>query len=609
MVKITTSFVRFILLSILSASLFLSPLVKVLPVRAASAVSDSEEDESRVQAIMRSLSLEQKIAQMIIPGIRTWDGKNVTDLSEVPALAEALSRHPYGGIILFRSNMVSTEQSLTLINDLQKNNSESLHTGNGSIPYLMATDQEGGLIFRLIMGTRGTGSMALGACAEAAEKNTYETGQVFGRELAALGINVNLGPCIDVITDLTDSGMSSRVFSDDPEQVARLAAAFERGVGESNVITTYKHFPGAGDGSDLPTAVSISAEDLKEQGLYTFQTAIRQGAEMVMAAATTFPLIDEPRLMADGTSKGFYPATLSKHLITEILREKLGFEGVVMTDALEMLQFDTEPETGKKFFDGELGTVEHDLAVAENAILAGCDLLLLPKDIGSEEDARYFEDYIQGLAGLVEDGSIPQERIDLSVERILRMKERHGILDLHFDCSDGELEEKIRQAEQIVGCPDHRSLEFQWAKDAVTLLKNDGSIPLSLQKSQLMIVCPNERDHDAIRYALEQLQKEGFLPGELFIKDRILGENDGSPDKASLTVIIDTHADLASGDDADQAAKKEAGSKAEILREDVNASEAVICISKMGSTLEEIQDTNANVKNTGTVLLILPPVH
>ncbi|MBQ9493484.1 MAG: hypothetical protein IJR54_07100 [Oscillibacter sp.] len=99
------------------------------------------------------------------------------------------------------------------------------------------------------------------------------TGQVFGEELAALGINVNLGPCVDVITDLTDLDMSTRVFSNDPQTAAKLGTAFKNGVSESGVITTYKHFPSAGDGSDYPTFVKLTLAQLEETGLSAFRTA------------------------------------------------------------------------------------------------------------------------------------------------------------------------------------------------------------------------------------------------------------------------------------------------------------------------------------------------
>ncbi|MBQ1491121.1 MAG: hypothetical protein IIZ39_04120, partial [Blautia sp.] len=311
-------------------------------------VTSPEEDLLfKVQDRMDDMTLDQKISQMVMPCFRYWDGQPVTDLSLFPELAEALQKHCYGGVILFGANIVDTEQTVRLVDALQDNNASALSwQDTKAIPYLVSADQEGGAVARLSMGTRGTGSMAIGATGEKAEENAYATGQMFGEELSALGINVNLGPCLDVIPDLTDLGMSTRVFSDDPQLCATLGLAFSRGVGESDVITTFKHFPGAGDGSDYPTATFLTREQLDNTGLLVFKRAIEEGAEMLMTSATTFPLLDDERTMADGVTKGFYPATISEKIVTGILREELCFDGVVITDALEMDQFVTEPETG-----------------------------------------------------------------------------------------------------------------------------------------------------------------------------------------------------------------------------------------------------------------------
>ena len=317
-------------------------------------------DGVRVEAILSNMSLEDKIAQMIMPAMRTWNGEKVTALSDAPELAEALRRHPYGGIILFGQNIVDAGQTVRLVSDLQANNAQFA----GAVPYFIAADQEGGSVTRLTMGTRGTGSMAIGATGDEGARHAHAIGEVFGEELSALGINVNLGPCIDVILDLTDLGMSTRVFSDNPQAVSELGIAFADGVSRSDVVTCYKHFPGAGDGSDYPTSIPLTLEKLKQNGLLTYGRAIDADAEMLMTSATTFPLIDDEVLMADGATKGYYPATLSPRIVTRMLREELGFDGVVMTDALEMEQFVTEPNTQAALFAGDRATVEHDVQVA-----------------------------------------------------------------------------------------------------------------------------------------------------------------------------------------------------------------------------------------------------
>ena len=178
-----------------SYHILLLVLCAVLMLESALAASGTDA-QSRIEALLNAMTLDQKISQMIMPALRTWDSEKVTELSVDSALAEALRRHQYGGVILFGQNIASTEQTLRLIDDLQRNNALGVPE---AIPYLVSADQEGGSVARLSMGTRGTGSMAIGATGEAAEGNARAIGQVFGEELEALGINVNLGPCIDAV--------------------------------------------------------------------------------------------------------------------------------------------------------------------------------------------------------------------------------------------------------------------------------------------------------------------------------------------------------------------------------------------------------------------------
>ena len=546
--------------------------------------------EARVSQISDAMSLEQKVAQMIMPAIRTWGRKRqgVTNLSALPDLAEALRRHQYGGIILFSSNIVDTEQTARLIQNLQINNAQSADAQTtGVIPYLVAADQEGGSVARLTMGTRGAGSMAIGATGREAEQSALDTGRIFGEELAALGINVNLGPCIDVITDLTDLGMSTRVFSDDSQIASKLGVAFMTGVGQSGVITTYKHFPGAGDGSDYPTSIRLTREQLETGGLLAFRKAVENGAEMVMTSATTFPLIDDETLMADGVTKGYYPATLSPKIVTGMLREELGFDGVVITDALEMEQFVTEPDSGAVLFSGRAGTVKYDLQTAEKAINAGCDILLIPADLNDEEAAQYFDDYIAGIAALVSKGAVSEQRIDESVRRILRLKARHDLLDM--DTGGEDIERRIETAKRIVGSAAHHAIESDIAAKAVTRLKDNGVLPLSGKESRVVILGRTNYDNIPIRYAIERLMRDGFIDADARIENRIDGEISGS-ENASATIIIDRY--------YDNGVLAYSNSLASAIR---NA-DAVVCFSAVGAGIQALQDNSPAIKGVSRAL-------
>ena len=556
-----------------SYHILLLVLCAVLMLESALAASGTDA-QSRIEALLNAMTLDQKISQMIMPALRTWDSEKVTELSVDSALAEALRRHQYGGVILFGQNIASTEQTLRLIDDLQRNNALGVPE---AIPYLVSADQEGGSVARLSMGTRGTGSMAIGATGEAAEGNARAIGQVFGEELEALGINVNLGPCIDVIADLSDLGMSTRVFSDDPEVAARLGLAFAEGVGQSNVITCFKHFPGAGDGSDYPTSIRLTPEQLEESGLSAYRAAIEGGAEMVMISATTFPLIDDEMLMADGVTKGYWPATLSPKIVNGMLREMLGFDGVVMTDALEMQQFVTEPDSGAALFTGEFASVEHDVQVAEKAITAGCDILLLPTDLNGADAAQYYDDYITGIAALVKDGTIDEARIDASVRRILALKERHGLLDMNLSPVD----ERVAAAMKIVGSEAHHAVEMDTARQAVTLLKDDGVLPL--KGGSIVILGRTASDNTPICYALEQLIRTGFIDPAARIENHITGKTEGD-ESAGTILIIDRYYD--SGEII----------YSDTLAASIRDADAVVCLDTVGAGLDRLQDDNLQIQ-------------
>ena len=546
-----------------------------------------EEDAVR---LTEGMSLEQRVAQMIMPAIRTWgsERKSVQELSAFPALAEALRRHQYGGVILFGSNIANTAQTVRLISDLQANNAQGRDPGTAeAIPYLVAADQEGGSVARLTMGTRGTGSMAIGATGDEAAQSALSTGRMFGEELAALGINVNLGPCVDVITDLTDMGMSTRVFSNDPYQAAELGMAFMNGVSESGVVTTYKHFPGVGDGSDYPTSVQLTREELEKTGLLAFRMAVDNGAEMVMTSATTFPLIDDEVLMADGVTKGYYPATLSPGFVTEMLRKDLAFDGVVMTDALEMEQFVTEPDNGKEFFSGEWGSVEHDLQVAERAINAGCDILLIPTDLNGDEAAQYYDDYIAGIVGLIEDGAISEERVNEAVRRILELKIRHGLFDM--DASGVDTEQLIEAAENTVGSSDHHAIEADIAAKAVTLLKNDHVLPLSGNGKRIVILGRTSNDNTPVSHALDRLMNDGFIDSEAWIENRISGENRGH-ENAATSIVIDHYYQGGALSYSDE------------LTAAIQDADVVVCLCAVGAGIESLQDDSVTMQGVSRAL-------
>ena len=506
---------------------------------------NSVEYSGSVEEMISSMTLDDKISQMIIPAIRTWNEENVTDLSACPELKEALRAHQYGGIILFGANVADPGQVTALVHELQANNLENTETAV-HIPYFMAADEEGGIVVRLSGGTRMTGNMAIGATGEEAAANAEKTGRVLGEEMAAAGFNVDFAPDIDVNNNAANPVIGTRSFSDDPETVATLGTALVSGLYECGVIGTFKHFPGHGDtavDSHIGTpSVEKTYEEIKETELVPFAAVIEDGAEMIMTAHITFPLIDEEVVFGDGETKGFYPATMSKKIISDILRGDMGYEGVVVTDALEM---DAIRTAG--LVPGEVDSTEYRANVAQKVIEAGIDLLLLPCDLNSAEAAAFYDEYIEALTAMVEDGTIPQERIDESVRRILKLKEKYAILDPEQYLADPG--EAVEQAAEVIGSDAHHAIEMEIAKQAITLLKNEGeTLPFTAENKKIVFLGRQAEDAYTISYALDQLKEQGIIDETVQVENLALGENT-SAEAADTKIVIDYYFDPSAEED------------------------------------------------------------
>ena len=273
--------------------------------------------EVKVDQVISKMTLDEKISQMIIPAIRTWNDEGITELEKVPEIKAALKKHQYGGVILFGANITGTEQITRLIDDLQNNNN-AIEGVSAHIPYLMPVDEEGGIVIRLTSGTRMTGNMAIGATQDAVA-NAGETGEILGEELKAVGFNTDFAPDIDVNNNPSNPVIGTRSFSDDPQKVSELGKAYSEGLSKSGIVATYKHFPGHGDtavDSHIGTpSVEKTYDEIKATELVPFKAAIDNGADMIMTAHITYPLIDDEVVFGDGVTKGFYPATMSKKII------------------------------------------------------------------------------------------------------------------------------------------------------------------------------------------------------------------------------------------------------------------------------------------------------
>ncbi|MFD2925197.1 glycoside hydrolase family 3 protein [Halobacillus naozhouensis] len=433
------------------------PTLKQKPSFEGKVVKQQGERYDIIEQAIENMTINEKIGQMLMPDFRKWEGENVTEM--LPEIEQIVKEYHLGGVILFRENVVTTEQTAKLVADYQ--------AAAEKYGLLMAIDQEGGIVTRLQSGTDMPGNMALGATRSS--ELSYDVGQAIGEELSALGINMNLAPVLDVNNNPDNPVIGVRSFGESPELVADLGVAYTEGLQSTGVAATAKHFPGHGDTAvdshlGLPE-VPYDKERLMKVELYPFQQAMDAGIDAIMTAHVTFPKIDDTKVISkkDGT-KISLPATLSPKVLTGLMREDMGYDGVIITDALNMNAI-TE----------HFGSVDAVI----RAVKAGTDIVLMP--VGLEQ-------VVKGLLEAVESGEISVDRIEESVERILTLKLNRGVIKSETATN---MDEVLANARQVVGSDAHKQVEKEAAEQSITLVKNDGSLPLNSASDDKIVVIGN----------------------------------------------------------------------------------------------------------------------
>ena len=461
------------------------------------------EATSRVDEILAGMTIDQKIGQMIMPDFRMWQAEGEDAQSDMTVLndevAEIIDKYDFGGVILFAENVKETEQTLKLTNDLQ-DAAIANEAGNGDIPLLITIDQEGGIVYRLGSGTALPGNMAIGATNS--EEDARLAGEIIGRELSALGINVNFAPVFDTNNNPNNPVIGLRSISSDPQRVARLGVPMMQGMQEYNIATAAKHFPGHGDtATDSHTGLPLvdkSYEELKNLELIPFQAAVDNGVDMLMTAHIQYPQIEKDTVIskADG-SEVYVPATLSDDIITGVVREDMGFDGVVVTDAMNMDAISTN------FGESEAVIM---------AIQADVDICLMPTILRSKADMAKMDQIIADVKAALEDGTITEDMLNDSVKRILTLKEKRGILDYASDTRTWE--EKLANANEQVGSDLNRDLEREISADAVTVVKNDDMVlPLNPKADEkVLLLGAYNNELPGMEIGMRRLISEGVLP-------------------------------------------------------------------------------------------------
>ncbi|SEL88110.1 beta-N-acetylhexosaminidase [Paenibacillus sp. cl141a] len=382
------------------------------------------------------LSLEQKVGQMFICGFNALTPNEHANI--------LIEQFQVGGICYFRRNVKTLPQLAELSASLQQ-----LASGSQPFPLLISIDQEGGMVARIDHEgiSRIPGNMALGAAGSA--EDAYRVAQIGARELRSLGVNMNFAPCLDVNNNPRNPVIGVRSFGEDPHAVAELGTAAIKGYQEEGVSATAKHFPGHGDtsvDSHLGRAsVPHDLERLRSVELFPFAQAIKDGVDAIMTAHVSFPAIEPSDL----------PATLSQAVLTGLLREEMGFEGLIVTDCLEM-----------HAISKEYGIPEG----AIRAIEAGADCVLVSHTL-SEQTAA-----ITAVIEAVRSGRLSVELIDKAVDRILALKQRNAKLVEELPVHPiGEVAAETKQ------------LLAQIAGRGITLVKDEGQLPLKPEQAVAVI--------------------------------------------------------------------------------------------------------------------------
>ena len=447
---------------------------------------------------LSALTVRQLILQKTVVSVRQWSETDPADKDarkKLPAFTQMnesvrafLAAYQPGGVILFASNVQNTESAYRLIEDMQ-----ATVTDTGAPAMLVTLDQEGGYITRLTQGVSMPGGMALGAIGRAQDAKTAAS--VIGEELAALGFNMDCAPSLDVNCNPLNPVINVRSFGESPALVAELGVAFMRGLEEAGVIPVVKHFPGHGDTqtdshSALPL-VAKTAEEIERTELAPFQAAIDAGARVIMTAHIQYPALDDTTAISASTGEEIYlPATLSKRILTRLLREKMGFDGVIMTDAMNMDAIALHFGVGEAMI---------------RAFEAGVDLALMPVSIMCPGDIAAFEAAIRQTEDAVASGRLTREELEASVRRILTLKKESGILTPR--------ERDLRTALATIASEEHREIERRLADAAVTVIANDDVLPIRPQASdRLLLIAAYGNELTAMRFAVERLIKEEKLP-------------------------------------------------------------------------------------------------
>lgn len=353
---------------------------------------DDETIDTMLQRALSNMTLQEKIGQLFIVNLEELDEQSECKTIS-KGMKEKLKNYPVGGVIFFSRNIENPKQTKQFIQQLQK---------ASQYPMFISVDEEGGEISRIgnnpkMKTTKFPPMAEIGKTDN--EEKAYEVGKTIGAEIKNLGFNLDFAPVADLETNPHSPEIGKRAFSDDPNVAGKMVAQVVIGLQEENVSATLKHFPGHGSASEDThkgyADISQSIKQLREVEFIPFQAGIEAGVDLIMVSHLTIRNVTDEKI----------PASLSSLIITEILRSELGYQNLVITDALNMKAIT------KYYTPGE---------AAIKAVEAGADLLLMPDQLEEAFDTLY---------QAVLEGKFDEKRIDESVIRILKIKIERGVIE------------------------------------------------------------------------------------------------------------------------------------------------------------------------------------
>ena len=467
------------------------------------AATSAPDSTGPIDQIVKTMTVDELIGQM------TWtyvygnsaDDDSMAEQNQarygVDTPAEVVEKFDLGGVLYFAWSNPGIVNDPTVAAELSNGLQEVSEDAGSGIPLAVTIDQEGGIVAR--MGEPTTvlpGNMALGATWDA--DLAYAQGAILGSELSAVGVNVDFAPVVDVNTNPANPVIGVRSMGEDPQNVAELGVAQIRGMQDEGVAAAAKHFPGHGDTeTDSHTGLPIVSYDREtlDQHLLPFEQAIDAGVDMIMTAHVIVEELDAEM-----------PGTLSPAVLTGLLRDELGFDGLITTDALDMGALKELPDN--PLDDGDIAVL---------AIQAGSDILLMSPDVPATFEA---------INEAVDTGDITRERLEESVTRILEWKQERGVwADPYVD---------VAAVADVVGNDEHLATAQEISERAVTLVRNeDDLLPLDPDADSILMVGAGSAWPERMG---PMLAARGFEVTEDY-------ENGGSPSEAYRTRAVEAAAD------------------------------------------------------------------